>query len=110
MEALYEVTVEIGGHHRDREQEMIRGCMVEWGFRKSDFERVPGTGRSACLVTASALSSVSEGEEIVEIIGRIERAVWRANGGICHVDVTARCVRPSQRQDQVLADMQEAGV
>lgn len=92
MERLYDITVEIGGHSRDREKEIVRACMVEWGFQESDFEHVRGNRGRKRMLQAGALSTVSEGEEIEEIVGRIERAVWRSNGGMCHVECRASLV------------------
>jgi hypothetical protein len=90
MERRYELTLEIGGHRREVEKEIRRVCMVEWAFKEGDFthERAQDQ-RNKWLLTASAIGSVFESEDIAEIVARIERAVWRANGGMCHVQVTA---------------------
>lgn len=81
----YEITVEIGGHARDREKDIKKACMVEWNFRKDDFEHVPSTYGRKRLLQASALGSIEGEENIGEVVARIERAVWRENGRICHV-------------------------
>ena len=85
METIYEITVEVGGYMKSREKEIKKACMVEWGFREDDFEYAPATCGRKRLLQASALGSVYDGEDIGEIVARIERAVWRANGGMCHV-------------------------
>jgi hypothetical protein len=88
MERIFEVTVEIGGHRKDCEKQIIAACMVEWGFREDEFEHVPANYGRKKLLQGSGLGAISDNEQIDEIVARIERAVWRANGGsICHVEV-----------------------
>jgi hypothetical protein len=86
MERKYEIEMEVGGHRKEREGKIIRSCMVEWGFGKDDFDHVRSNCGRRKLLRAAALSHVSEGERIEDIVERIERAVWRANGGMCHVE------------------------
>lgn len=86
MEKVFEITLEVGGHVRDREKEIKKACMVEWNFRENDFEHVPGTHGRKRLLQASALGSVYSEDEIGEVVARIERAVWRVNGSMCHVE------------------------
>ena len=88
-ERLVELTVEIGGHQQTRENEIERVCMVEWAFRNDDFYHRPAGDGKHQLLEASALGTLYGGEELDDIIQRIERAVWRANGGMCHVEVRA---------------------
>jgi hypothetical protein len=86
-ERIFELTVEIGGYRKDREKEVIKACMVEWGFREDEFERVPANCGRKKLLQASGLGAISDNEQIDEIVARIERAIWRANSQICHVEV-----------------------
>ena len=90
-ERLCEMTVEIGGHEKEREGEIIRACMVEWSFRRDDFYRRPADAGTAELLCASALGTLYAGESEEEVVQRLERAVWRENGSMCHVDVEAIC-------------------
>ena len=76
-----------GGHARDREAAIIKACIVEWSFRPDDFYHCPVEGEEAELLRVSALGTLYGGEVEAEAVGRLERAVWRANGGMCHVDV-----------------------
>jgi hypothetical protein len=88
MERIFELTVDIGGHRKDYEKQIIAACMVEWGFKKDEFEHVPANCGRKKLLQASGLGAISDNEQIDEIVARIERAVWRANGGeMCHVEV-----------------------
>lgn len=88
-ERLVELTVEIGGHQQTRENEIERVCMVEWAFRNDDFYHRPAGDGKHQLLEASALGTLYGGEELDDVIQRIERAIWRANGGMCHVEVRA---------------------
>jgi hypothetical protein len=86
-ERLVEMTVEIGGHQQVRENELKRVCMVEWAFRNEDFfHRTADDGKHQ-LLEASALGTLYSDDDVDDIVQRIERAVWRANGGMCHVAV-----------------------
>lgn len=90
MERLCELTVTVGGYNKPREKCIIAACMVEWCFRKYDFGFVkPECGRRH-LLQASAMGTLYEFEQASGIIERIERAIWRANCGMCHVQVEAR--------------------
>jgi hypothetical protein len=88
-ERLIEMTVEIGGHRNAREDEIIRACMVEWSFRKEDFFHRPTGDERPQLLEASALGTLYGGEDADDIIHRLERAIWRVNGGMCHVEIRA---------------------
>jgi hypothetical protein len=89
QERLIELTVEIGGHKPACEEEIKRVCMVEWAFRNEDFFHKLADDREHQLLEASALGSLYSGDDVNEIVHRIERAVWRANGEMCHVEVRA---------------------
>ena len=87
---MCDLTVTVGGYNKPREKCIIAACMVEWCFRKTDFGFVkPDCGRRRML-QASSMGTLYEFEQASGIIERMERAIWRANGGICHVQVEAR--------------------
>lgn len=105
-ERLCEITIEIGGYKKDKEKELIKACMVEWAFREDDFFKKPPNDKREKLLEASALGTLSDGEDANEIAQRLERAVWRINGCICHVKVHAVCMnKPSEtyQQEQICA-------
>lgn len=89
METLCEFTIEIGGHKKDREKEIIKACMVEWNFRKDDFFHHPADDGKHEILEASALGTLYADYDEKDVIERLERAIWRINGGICHVEVRA---------------------
>lgn len=93
MDTLYDMTIEIGGYNKSRVKPIKDACMVEWNFRDEDFIQVPGNDGTSRLLQAEALGAISEGEDIDEIINRMERSIWRANNGkLCHIEVTASVV------------------
>ena len=92
METLCDITIEIGGYRKQQEREIKRVCMVEWAFRTDDFCHIPVKGSRKMMLQASAMGTLYGGEGMQDIVERLERSVWRANGGMCHVKVTARCV------------------
>lgn len=89
MERMFDISIEVGGHRKEREKAIIAACKVEWGFRDDDFGHVRANGRGKWLLQASALCTISDGEMIEDIVARIEHAVWRENGGMCHVQCDA---------------------
>ena len=108
-EQLVEITVEVGGHKQTCENEIKRVCMVEWAFRTEDFFHRTSDDRKHQLLEASALGTLYGGEDADDIIQRIERAVWRANGGMCHVEVRAVNYRhPSECKSLIDPELQVA--
>jgi len=90
MEKVIEITMEISGYNKERESEIMRVCMVEWSFREEDFSPSRGNRVQKRMLRAAALGTLYDGEDMANIVGRIERAVWRANCGMCHVAVGTR--------------------
>jgi len=90
MERDYELTVEIGGHDKNREKDVIKACMVEWNFREEDFSHHTAPDGKSNILEASAVGILYEDEDKDEFAQRLSRAVWRANNGVlCHVEVRA---------------------
>lgn len=85
----YDLSVQIGGYRKDREAAIKRVCQAEWPFRDDDFAFMPAPCGDNLLLEASALGVVYDGEDIGAIVTAIERAVWQANGGMCHVECRA---------------------
>ena len=114
METLCEITIEIGGYRKDREKEIKQACIIEWAFREDDFCYVPVNrwrgarhGSRKMLLQASALGTAYGNEDKQDIIERLERAVWRANGGMCHVEVTARRMNGNGLFESATADEED---
>lgn len=103
MESLCEITIEIGGYRKDKEKAIIKACIVEWAFREEDFFKKPSDDKRKKLLEASALGTLYDGEDANDIVQRLERAVWRANCGMCHVEVHAVCMdKPLSTCEQIL--------
>ena len=92
MERLCEITIEIGGYTKDKEKKIIKACMVEWAFREDDFFKNSSDDKRNNLLEASALGTLYDGEDTNDIVQRLERAVWRSNCGMCHVEIHAACM------------------
>jgi len=100
MDTVFDITIVISGYDKRRIKEIKRTCMVEWNFREDDFVEEPCTNGKSQTIQASALGAISDGEDIDDIINRVERSIWRANNGkICHVEVTASVVTKASSQD-----------
>ena len=98
MESLCEVTIEVGGYRKEVESEIIRACMVEWNFRTDDFFHRPSDDGRHQILEASALGTLYQDEDEQELIDRIERAVWRVNGKMCHVEAHTMRVNRAGRK------------
>jgi hypothetical protein len=110
MERLCELTVTIGGYNKPREKQIKAACMVEWSFREDDFCFIkPESGRR-CLLQASSLGTLFECEDTGGIIARLERAIWRANNGLCHVEAQAREVNRTFAHESITVIEEEAEV
>lgn len=90
MKRLCELTVTIGGYDKTREKLIKYACMVEWSFRQDDFIFIKPGSEYRHLLQASSLGTLYENEDASWIIERLERAIWRANNGMCHVEVVTR--------------------
>ena len=89
MERLCKITLEISGYRQDQEKEIIKACMVEWNFGEDDFFHQPDNDGLHMILGASAIGCLYADYDEKDIIGRLERAVWRINGSVCHVKVRA---------------------
>ena len=95
-ERLYELSIEIAGYNRDRESEIKRVCAVEWPFMEADFIRIKVPGSRYRVMQVCALGSLFEVEDIGEVTNRVERAIWQANGELCHVECKAKQIIKAQ--------------
>ena len=84
-ERLYELSLEIAGYDRNKEDDIKRVCSVEWPFMTVDFVRIKVPGSRYRVMQACALGTLFEVEDIDEVTKRMERAIWHANGELCHV-------------------------
>lgn len=86
-ERAFELTVELGGYDKNKEQDIIKACLVEWNFREEDFLHHLAIDGKSDILEASAVGILYEDEDKNEFAKRFSRAVWRANGTLCHVEV-----------------------
>jgi len=90
----YEATVTIKDFAPGRLKQITRACRREWDFAQDDFirEKTDPLKRRFDKVIATAQGSLCGGEEEHEFANRLVRAVWKANGGYCYVEVQATCL------------------
>lgn len=91
MSRAYEMTVEIEDYKARNLPKVVRACRREWDFAPDDFirEKTDPLKRRFDKVIATAQGSLCGGEEEHEFANRLVRAVWKANGGYCYVEVHA---------------------
>jgi hypothetical protein len=87
----YEMTVEIKGYKARNLPKIVRACGEEWDFEEDDFtrERTDPLKRRYDSVTATAQGNLYGGEQEAEFAKRLTKAIWKANGGFCLVEVQA---------------------
>ena len=81
MSRYYSMSVTITGAAPDRFDPIMAAASAEWGF--DDWYSQKG------VLTASGDAQLVGGETEEQFAERLSRAVWKANGGPCQVDVTA---------------------
>ena len=91
MSRSYEMTVEIKDYKTNRLKKIIRACREEWNFAPDDFirERTNPVAKHYDKVIATAEGNLCGGETEHEFADRLAQAIWKANGGYCHVAVRA---------------------
>ena len=85
MSRFYEMSVEVSGHDRAKVAEIQAAAEQEWPFDDWWF----AGDDNAATMHASGQSSLGGGETEEEFTERLSLAIWRANGGYCHVSVDA---------------------
>ena len=94
MSRSYEMSITVKDYKAKRLKRIIRACQEEWDFATDDFirERTDPMAKRFDKVIATAQDSLTGGESEQEFGDRLARAIWKANGGYCHVDVYATCL------------------
>ena len=81
MSRYYSMSVTITGADLDRFDPIMAAASAEWGF--DDWYSQKG------VLTASGDAQLFGGETEEQFAERLTKAIWRANGGPCRVEVTA---------------------
>ena len=81
MSRYYSMSVTITGALPDRFDPIMAAASAEWEF---DDENV-----NDGVLTASGNAQLFGGETEEQFAERLTKAIWRANGGPCRVDLTA---------------------
>jgi hypothetical protein len=87
MSSFYEMSVEVSGYDPAKVAEIQAAAEQEWPF--DDWWRAGDENDSAATMHASGQNSLCGGESEEEFTERLSLAIWRANGGYCHVSVDA---------------------
>ena len=87
MSSFYEMSVEVSGYDPAKVAEIQAAAEQEWPF--DDWWRAGDESDSAATMHASGQNSLCVGESEEEFTERLSLAIWRANGGYCHVSVDA---------------------
>ena len=84
MSADYEMTVEIRGVRPDRAEAVQEAAAFEWPFESWDPLSRPGNPRDFGSRARDSLYGSEAPDEFAE---RLVRAIWKANGRYCRVEV-----------------------
>jgi hypothetical protein len=88
MSRTYEMAVIITGFEKSRLQKIKKACRAEWDFEQDEFS-VDGDAKSLRTLTGHGIGSLCGGESEEEFSDRLAKAVWKANGKYCEVEVGA---------------------
>ena len=94
MSCYYNMTVTLTKAGPDRFDKIKAAASEEWDFE--DWNEFDGT------LTASADGNLCAGETDQEFVERLARAVWKANGDPCEVEVQATYLEDLPHEDYVL--------
>lgn len=86
MSRYYEMTVEVTGFALSKKYDIQAAAEEQWSF--SDWY-VP---HSNTAMTATGQSNLCGGEDEGSFAVRVAKAIWKANGAFCQVDVRATCL------------------
>ncbi len=89
MSRSYEMTVKIRGANPDRVEAVKKAAESEWAFDVWYPLDHPDDPRN---FAADGSGNLCAGEIEEEFAERLTRAVWKANGGYCEVEVRALCL------------------
>ena len=88
MSRFYEMTVTLRGVRPGRLEVVKAAALEEWDFDGAWFELVDDDMNPAG-VQSSGRGSLCGGESEDEFALRLAKAIWKANGEFCQVEVTA---------------------
>ena len=94
MSRYYNMYASVSRANPDRFDTIKAAASEEWDFE--DWNEFEGT------LTASADGKLCAGETDQEFAERLARAVWKANGGPCEVEVQATYLEDLPHEDYVL--------
>lgn len=87
MSSMYEMQVTIFGHNPEKVEEIEKAANEEWPFDL--FEQAADDEAERTALWGSGQGSLSGGESDSEFTTRLSKAVWKANGKFCTVQVHA---------------------
>jgi len=97
MSSWYKIEVSVNAFDLTKEDAIIEAARTAW-----DFDNVTKTDKNVKTLYISGESQV--GGEITDYIGRFAKAIWKANGKYCDIDVQALCVEDLPFEDYSLDD------
>jgi hypothetical protein len=86
MSRSYEMAVTITGFNKSRLNKIKKACLAEWPFELDEFSVDTKKVRT---LTGKGIDFLCGGENEDEFSDRLAKAVWKANGSYCEVEVEA---------------------
>lgn len=88
MSRSYEMRVQVTDFKKSRLNRIEKACIEEWSFDSETFS-VEVDSKNVRTLTGNGTDSLCGGESEEEFADRLARAVWKANGSYCEVEVQA---------------------
>jgi hypothetical protein len=84
----YEMLIRITDFKKARLNRIEKACLAEWPCESEEFS-VEVDSKGVRTLTGKGIESLCGGETEEEFTDRLARAVWKANGRYCEVEVQA---------------------
>jgi hypothetical protein len=88
MSRSYEMGVTITGFNKSKLQKIKKACLAEWDFEEDELS-VQVDEKKKRTLTGKGVGFLCGGEVEEEFSDRLAKAIWKANGRYCGVEVQA---------------------
>jgi hypothetical protein len=89
MSRFYGMSIKITGHDEKKAHAIFKAIKKEWDFQDEFFHDITAQEDEPRFLSAYGEGYLCGGESEEEFTDRIALAVWKANGGYCHIQVDA---------------------
>ena len=89
MSRFYGMSIKITGHDDKQAHAIFTAIKKEWDFQDEFLNDITAQENEPRFLSAYGESYLGGGESEEQFTDRVALAVWKANGGYCHIQVEA---------------------